>query len=324
MGTGCATLDGMKRWSTVALVFGLVVVVPASTRARDGEGAVAARMRNVVFHLDNGVELRVADLSGHLVSRVKNKPPVFDDVKSYTLEIDSARVSMTPESLMNVMNNVVFAAPDAPIKNLKIAVEGNELVQTGTLRKGVGIPFSMRATLAATPDGRIRMHPSTIKAVGFVSKGVLDFLGLHLDRLVKTKGSSPVKVEGDDLLLDPQTLLPPPAIRGHVTKVWIENGVVVEQFCPENAKPELTPPDPHAKNYMYYRYATLRFGKLTMEDTDLLLEDADQKDPFDFSPAKYEEQLVAGYSKNTPAHGLIVYMPDLSAVESARSRSARR
>jgi hypothetical protein len=142
---------------------------------------------------------------------------------------------------------------------------------------------------------------------------------------VKLNRTPAVKVEGDDLLLDPQGLLPPPAIRGHLTKAWIENGLVVEQFGAENAPPALTPPDANARNYMYYRGGTLRFGKLTMEDTDLLLEDADQKDPFDFSPEKYNDQLVSGYSKNTPTHGLIVYMPDLNDLEAARTRpSARR
>jgi hypothetical protein len=183
----------------------------------------------------------------------------------------------------------------------------------------------MRATLGATADGKIRIHPTVIKAAGFVPKGVLDFLGLHLDRLVKLNRTSAVKIEGDDLLLDPQGLLAPPMIRGRLTKKWIENGVVVEQFGPDNARPALTPPDANARNYMYYRGGTLRFGKLTMEDTDLLLEDADQKDPFDFSSERYNEQLVAGYSKNTPSHGLIVYMPDLNDLEAARRPpSARR
>ena len=47
-----------------------------------------------------------------------------------------------------------------------------------------------------------------------------------------------------------------------------------------------------------------------MHDADLQLIDSDPKDPFDFFPSKYEGQLVAGYSKNTPAGGLRTYMPD--------------
>ena len=269
-------------------------------------------MRNLVLHLGNGIDLRVTDLAGHLVSRAPGKPPVFDDVDSYLLEIDAAHVSMTADSLTNLMNNYVFTGPDAQLKNLKIAIEGHELRQTGTLKKGVGVPFTMRGTIAATPEGKIRIHPTTIKAAGFVPKGVLDFFGLELERLVKLKRTPGVKIEGDDMLLDPENLLPPPRIRGKLAKAWIENGTVVQQFgsaVPPNAA---APADPRVKNYMYYRGGTLRFGKLTMTDTDLLLVDADQKDPFDFSPERYNDQLVAGYSKNTRAHGLIVYMPDLN------------
>ena len=38
--------------------------------------------------------------------------------------------------------------------------------------------------------------------------------------------------------------------------------------------------------------------------------DNDPRDSFDFSPEKYNAQLVAGYSKNTPSGGLKTYMPD--------------
>ncbi len=269
-------------------------------------------MRNLVFHIGRDVELRVDNLAGQLVSTTGN-PPVFDDVRSYRIDIATARVAMTPQSLTNLLNNHVFAAPDAPIKNLRIDIEGKELVQRGVLRKRIDVPFTMRATIGATEDGRIRLHPVSLKAAGFLSKRVLDFFGLRLDRLVKVDRSTGVAVDGGDLLLDPERLLPPPAIRGRVTAAWIENGVVIEQF---GGAQRTVPPGPDRRftNYMYYRGGTLRFGKLTMVDTDLLLVDADQQDAFDFSPAEYDKQLIAGYSKNTAAHGLIVYVPDLRAL----------
>jgi hypothetical protein len=267
-------------------------------------------MRHVVFHLGKGVEMRVDDLNGRLVSTASG-PPVFDDVNSYVVEIQSARVGMTAESLTNLMNNYVFAAADSPLKKLKIEIEGNELKQSGVLVKGVPVPFHLRASIAATPDGRIRVHPTSMKAAGFVSKRVLDFFGLELERLVKVNASTGVAVEGDDLLLDPERLLPPPRIKGRLTRTWIENGVVMQEFGTPSAHP-LTPPNRRLANYMYYRGGTLRFGKLTMVDADMVLVDADQRDPFDFSPAEYNDQLVAGYSKNTRGHGLVVYMPDLN------------
>jgi hypothetical protein len=68
---------------------------------------------------------------------------------------------------------------------------------------------------------------------------------------------------------------------------------------------------------MHYRGNVLRFGRLTMRDTDLRLVDADARDPFEFSPSAYVKQLVAGYSKNAADGSLRVYMPDLDDLTSS-------
>ena len=54
-----------------------------------------------------------------------------------------------------------------------------------------------------------------------------------------------------------------------------------------------------------------------MTDADLKLIDANAHDPFDFSVDHYKDQLVAGYSKTTPASGLEVFMPDYYEVRKA-------
>jgi hypothetical protein len=153
-----------------------------------------------------------------------------------------------------------------------------------------------------------------MKAAGVIPKRLLDFFGLTLARMITLKPGSPITFEGNDLLLDPVRLLPPPRIRGRLTNVTIEKGRLVQYFG--NVDPGrhgvAPPPDRRASNYMYFRGGTLRFGKLTMDDTDLLLVGADPKGPLDFSPQNYNDQLVAGYSKNTPTHGLIVYVPTLN------------
>jgi hypothetical protein len=49
-----------------------------------------------------------------------------------------------------------------------------------------------------------------------------------------------------------------------------------------------------------------------MTDTDLELVDDDPGDPFDFSVDRWNEQLVAGYSKTTADRGLRAHMPDFN------------
>jgi len=270
-------------------------------------------MENVNFQVGRGVELRVLHLTGELAGAAPGKVPTFDDVNSYVIEIESARVAMTAASLTNLMNNVLFAGPDAPIKDTRVEIDGAELRQAGTLRKGVSVPFTMRTSLDVTSDGKLRLHPTSMKAAGIIPKGVLDFFGLHFKSLLKVRPESPMQVSGDDLLLDPARVLPPPRIRGKLTRAWIADGLVFEQFGAEKPTHSITPPVA-SRNFMYYRGGTLRFGKLTMIDADLMLVDEDPSDPFDFSPAQYKDQLVAGYSKNTPDNGLVTRMPDLSDI----------
>ena len=89
------------------------------------------------------------------------------------------------------------------------------------------------------------------------------------------------------------------------------NGRLEQTFAaPAGASPaKLSPPEP-GRNYVYFSGSDIRFGKLLMSDADLELIDADGTDPFDFFPARYTSQLIAGYSKSTPSGGLKTYVPD--------------
>ena len=81
--------------------------------------------------------------------------------------------------------------------------------------------------------------------------------------------------------------------------------------------------DGAVRNYMYFRHSRLRFGKLTMHDTDMLVVDREQETPFGLSLDRYHEQLVAGYHVTTPKDGLVVYMPDVSRLRPGRKPAAR-
>jgi hypothetical protein len=297
---------------------------PSHASKDQTQAPVGAQFRHVVLHLGHGVVLDVRDLDGRLLTRRPGTPPVFDDIESYMMAIDRATVSMTPESLTSLMNNYVFADRGAPIAGSRVTIENGQLHLTGMLRKGVAVPFTAVASVGLSSDGWIRIHPVSLKAAKVIPKRLLDFFGLDLERVLKSTPEPGVRIEHDDLLLNPERLLPPPQVRGRLVKVWIEAGRLFQRFDSGESLRQATPPDRTAPNYMYYYGGTLRFGKLTMVETDLQLIDADPRDPFDFSPERYNEQLVAGYSKNTPSHGLMVFMPDLSAVAAAASAGGLR
>jgi hypothetical protein len=290
----------------------------ADTAATDPPSAALAagspvqiEMKNLRLHLDDGIVLNVRGLRGEMVSRTQT-PPVFDEPRSYVLHVFTGDLGMDMTSLANLMNHHVFAYEDAPLKDISVEISDGKLRQKGKLHKGVWLPFSMKATPGATPDGRLLLHTESVSALGIPTTKLLDLFDVTLSDLMKVDAQRGVEVNEDDVIISPGRVLPPPRMEGHLARAEIANGELHEVFTPADHRkvPVLAPPDRKALNYLYFSGGTIRFGKLTMTAADLQLIDADERDPFDFYPARYSEQLVAGYSKNTPAKGLATYMPD--------------
>jgi hypothetical protein len=266
------------------------------------------------------IVLEIRRIDGALIRTRADQPPIFDDQRSFKLRIDSGEIAMSALALTRLMNDYVFAYAGAPLKDLVISIEGGRMRQKGTFHKGIDIPFSILADVSATSDGRIRLHPTSVKTAGIPSGGLMKMFGLELDELIKVNRAPGVELKSNDFLLEPGRLLPSPAIVGRLTEVKVTGDRIVQVFGSSSAARTLIPPDRGARNYMYYRGGTLKFGKLTMSDADMQLIDADTRDAFDFYPARYLQQLVAGYSKNTPSGGLKVYMPDYNQIRGADLR----
>ena len=287
----------------------------AAAKARPrGTGEVHTQMRGVDFRIDPQTVLEVRELHGALEPTREGKPPWFDDPGSFAVRIDSGEIAMSAASLAAMMNHYLFTGPNAPVKDVEVQIRDGHLIQSSTLNKKVPVRATLEGEVSATPDGDIRFHPTRIEAGKLPVTKLLDLLGVELSDVIKSQESKGLRVEKDDLILDPERLLPPPRIRGRVTAVRIEGDRLVQVFGdPSKARP-LSPSFPKARNYMFMSGGTLSFGKLTMDGADLQIIDADPKDPFDFFLEKYAGQLTAGYSKTLADKGVAVYMPDSDEV----------
>jgi hypothetical protein len=274
-------------------------------------------MVNVMYHFQDNVAVHIRRLGGALIPAKPDQIPVFDDKQSFVLRVDTAEMAMTPQSLANVLNQYVFARKDAPVKDVSITIENGRLKIKGKLHQRGDLSFETENTLSVTANGKIRMHSEKIKALHLPVKGLMDLLGVEVSDLIKSGKAPGIRAEKDDLILDPEQVLPPPQIKGKVTQIRLEAGNIIQVFGEPSAYKWAQVP---ARNYMAYRGNRLKFGKLTMEDTDMVLMDADPRDPFDFSLDRYKEQLMAGYSKTTASFGLRVFMVDLNKLSKARGK----
>ena len=293
-----------------ALVLAVLIGMPAVLPA--GPTPVQVQMRNIALHVDATTIVNIVHLRGELVSTSSARPPVFDDRNSFKVRVDSAEISLDAKALTQLLNRYTFAYEGSPLRDVEVTTAERALKVSGELRKGVPVPFSMTAD-PSVAGGQLKLHPTKIKTLGIPTQRLMALFGLELDNLLKLREDRGARIDGDDLLLNPGALLPPPAIEGRLQSVQVEGDRIVQRYGPGRLA-ALKPPDPSAPNYMYYSGGVLKFGKLTMTDTDMQLIDENPRDPFDFFQERYNDQLVAGYSKNTSQLGLKVYMPDYHKV----------
>jgi hypothetical protein len=289
--------------------------LPAQTRTQSNTEAhaVQVQMRNVMYHYADNIAVHIRRLAGELVP-AKGDLPVFDDKNSFTLHVTAAEMAITPQAMANVLNQYVFARKDAPIKDVSIEIDKDRLKIKGKLHNKGDVSFETESSVSVTPDGKIRLHAEKIKALHLPAKGFMDLFGIEIADLIKTGKVQGVTAEKDDLILDPAQALPPPHIAGQVAQVRLEGNNIVQVFGEPQKHKWL---NVTARNYMAYSGNRLKFGKLTMDNTDMVLIDPDPRDPFDFYLDHYKDQLVAGYTRTTPAFGLRVFMVDYNKLKRA-------
>jgi len=285
------------------------------------KGLTREVIKNVDIHPDDLLVYRIRTIRGTLLRRYKSSPPMFDDKRSFILNIESGVIGLKMDTLSNLMNNYVFAYTGAPLKDFQFSVEGNEIKATGKVHKLVDLPFEVKGELSATPDGKIRIHPTSVKAEGLPIKGFLHLFGIELDDVIKAREARGLKFDGDDLIVDPERGGPPPMIRGKVTAVQIVGDEVIVIFGGSRnlSAPQIArlAKSHSGGNYVSFRGGVLRFGKMTMTNSDIQVVDANAKDPLDFSVDHFNRQMIAGYSKITPHGGLVAHVPDYYRVRRA-------
>jgi len=194
----------------------------------EAKAPTEGEMHDVDFHLDEFMFLRIHNLRGQLIPK-HSTTLNFDDKMSFVMKVDKAEVGMLPESLDRLMNAYVFNYPNPPLRELKISMQGKQLVLTGIIHKIVDIPFTMWADPTAS-NGKIRLHPTKMSICGINGLGLLKAVGMTVEKMLKMPKERGVSAEGNDMLLDPQHLLPPPQIELKLTGVRVQGNELIQIF----------------------------------------------------------------------------------------------
>ena len=303
--------------------------VPAVSREMHeatADSVLWMEMRNVDLHIDEHQVMHMRVLRGQVIPVTPGATPFLDDPKSFHVRVTNGVVALSGDAIGALLNEIAFNYPDAPIKHLRVRIEKGQLVQKGTLHKGVDIPFEMWATPALTTDGKLRLHPDKLHIFSVNGLTLMHALGLHLEKMMDLRKARGVTVDGDDLFVDPLQLIPPPTVEGRLSTVRVQDSLLVQEFTrtpDDTIFGTYVRPDSTSHNFVYFRGGQLRFGKLTMQDTDLLINDDDERDPLDLYLTRYNTQLAAGHTRNLPNFGLRTWLVDYRRVAGNQTAAAR-
>lgn len=296
-----------------------------SRRAVDGIRPKVV-IKNMFYRVNKETGAMVEDLFGELASRVQTDPVNFDDVTSFSVVIHQAKLILDSQNMNNVMKYFVLNYPDAPLSELQHTIDpSNRLTIKGKMKQaGLKIPFEMSGTIRPTPDGLMMLSPDSIKTIGIPSKGLLDFIGLETQKLINVNEQRGMKVAGNNILLYPGRMFPPPAMQGRVSRIETERDKLIIYFDDNTkiARPPLPIDSPDIKNYQHiYGGATRLNGNETHEDTNLFMVDMDQSNPFDFSMGEYYNHTIAGQVNTINRTGaLLTFMPDYNDIPKRLNR----
>ena len=264
--------------------------------------------------LRKGPEFRVYVrwLEGKMARARRNANPSFDDPESFYLDISTGVLRANIGDIGNYLNN---GLQNSPLKNIKLSGDGQTVKLNGTLKKIVPLPIELVGELSATGDDRIRIHVTKLNVLKIPFKFVLGMVHVNVSDLFNSKNIEGLEVRENDMYFDTQKLLPPPHIRGHLTKVRVVNPDLEEVFGEAQDKVESVE---EWRNFLRLKGGTIDFGKLTMHGVDIIMIDISKDLWFNLDLTHYHDQLINGFTRVTPDSGLQIFMPDLRTIPPAQ------
>ncbi len=264
---------------------------------------------NLMLRKGPSFRVYVRWLQGQMARSRRNVDPSFDDPESFYLNIKTGVLRANIGDIGNYLN--AGGLGNAPLKNVTLSGNGNQIKLTGTLHKVVPLPVDVLGQIAALPDGRIQIHVTKIDVLKIPFKALLGGLHVTISDLFNSKDIAGLQVVGNDIFLDTQKLLPPPHIRGQLSAIHVMNPDLEAVYG--NAETEAARVE-QWRNFLRLSGGSIDFGKLTMHNVDLVMIDISSDPWFDLDLTNYQKQLVNGYTRMTPEAGLQIFMPDLSTI----------
>lgn len=266
--------------------------------------------KNVIYRVDEDIVIGMPNLNADIQVYEENQPFIPANQEDYVVRVHTGDFVIGQESMAQIFNKYEFNYPGCPLSDLSIEAKQGRLKMSGTLRKGIPLPFEMEGTLRPNGNGQVVLTPDIVKSAGIPVKGLMSIFGLDVASLVNSRPNGGMRIEGNDIIIYPDRLLPKPAIMGFASGVRVEPGQVIMTFD-DRVRRDVPPlPEPWAENWILMHGGNVLINSHLILDATLQMIDLNPKDPMHYYMPLYREQLEAGFTVATKT-STIAYLPDL-------------
>ncbi len=274
--------------------------------------SVHIRLQNVRFEWSDRVYIDAGNMAVRAVP-VHGTVVNFDDLESFHLLLQKSVVTVRPEVLAGMFNESVFNYPASRVRDLKVSIAKDDhgvetVVLDGKVNMIAWLPFKMYTHLGVDPSSNTMVITvDHLKLFGVLpATKLISWTPLHLDRVIALPPNKSLLVHGNQIMVKPFGLFPPPRVDGTMAAVAVDPDVIRITFAGD----PIAAPQSDAKNYVFLQGGASQFGHFRMADTDVLILDKNPSNPFVFSLQHYAEMIPRSTVDVPDTKSARVTMPD--------------
>jgi len=290
----------------------LTTFLQGDTAQSPGGSSVYIRLQNVRFKWSDKVFIDAGNLAVRAVP-AQGTTVNFDDLTSFQLVVQRSVVLVRTDVLAGMFNESIFNYPESKVRDLKVMItsddQGARVVHlSGKVNVVAWVPFTMATHFSMDRQANtLVIAVDHLKIFSFIpATKLIHWAPLHLDRLISLPPNRSLRVDGNRIMVKPLGLFPPPRINGTIESVEVEDDAIRISFAGD----PIPAPESSARNYVYLRGGTARFGHFLMADTNILILDQDQSNPFAFSFLHFAEMIPRSKVELADTRSAQITMPD--------------
>lgn len=314
--------DQQARYRHLAHVWNHRVVpsgLPHPQRAagpRDsGVDAVGLEVHNVDFELGDGIGFYVKSLAGAMAPHKAGAPLDFDDPNSYDIHIYSGTVVIRPKDLDALFNRYVLTNEPRSLSSVRNRTRNGALtVDVGARLFGFippigGLPTHLSGPIGIGRHNRLVYTPDHVSSLGLPLLGLLKTTGLSL-AMITPLDRPGVKLEGNQLLMDPACLFPAPRLHiDRIKSATLSKAGLTLVFDSHKADPKFSKIPVSSNSYIWLQSGDARFFSTVLVNTRLLMKNIHGK-RLHFNLYHYRAQTAAGRINGLMDGSLVVDVPN--------------